>query len=474
MKKTLPILAFLLIIMIAACGSPTEAPPPTLDQGQVDASVNATLTALAPPPVEPTEAPTATLIPTPTPAPTQEPIQPSPTPELVAGDPAQILGEPNGVDTFDSKGNWTLFDTDCFRSEITDGRFWMESKGLQGIICWEVSWPLIQNFYIETEVNMPETCQPNDRFGMLFRAPDNFRGYQYGLTCDGQYYMSMWDGEETTVIVEPAQSAAIFVGPGEMNRIGVMAFDGDYLLYANGILLGGAQDFTFTEEGKIGYFVRATTDQGFLTSYDNLKVWLLEDEFFHPAAPPPPGTGEIPTPEPGSATVTSKTYVNVRTGPGLFYPILFVAPPGSTGKAIGITSDGAWYAVELPPERSSTRTGWVSADYVVPENTAGLPVVPIPPPPPEIPAPTPEPEEPTVTTTDVLNVRNGPSNQCESYGKVSTGTKAEAIGVSADGGWYAVIIPDDVAPDGIGWLNANYLTTSNTENLPVTESQFCP
>lgn len=409
------------------------------------------------------------------PPPTDTPV-PSPTPTAVPieGDPASLLGEPDGIDTFDSKGNWTLFDNDCFRSEKTDGKFWMESKGLQGIICWEVSWPFIENFYIETEVYMPETCQPNDRFGMFFRAPDNFRGYQYGLTCDGQYYMSSWDGEQTSVIIDPGRSDAIFVGPGEMNRIGVMAFGGEYLLYANGILLSGDQDFTFTEEGKIGYFVRATTDQGYLTSYDNLKVWLLDDKYIPPEATPPPGTGEIPTPEPGAPTVTATTYVNVRIGPGLQYPVLFVAQPGGTGEAIGITSDGAWYAVKLPTNLSSTGTGWVSADYVIPQNTEGLPVVPVPPLPPDVPAPTPEPQEPSVTKTDVLSVRNGPSNQCESYGKVGTGTTAEAIGISADGGWYAVLIPEEYAPDGVGWLNANYLTTTNTENLPAVESQFCP
>jgi uncharacterized protein YraI len=254
----------------------------------------------------------------------------------------------------------------------------------------------------------------------------------------------------------------------------VIAFGDEYLLYSNGVLLGGALDSTFVEEGKIGYFIRATTDQGFLTSYDNLKVWLLDDQFIPPAATPPPGTGEIPTPEPGAATVSATTYLNVRTGPGLQYPVLFIAQPGGTGEAIGITSDGAWYAVKLPTELSSTGSGWVSATYVIPQNTENLPVVPVPPLPPEVPAPPPEPEEPTVTTTDVLSVRNGPSNQCESYGKASNGVTAEAIGVSADGGWYAVIVPEEYAPDGVGWLNANYLVTSNTENLPVAESQFCP
>ena len=32
----------------------------------------------------------------------------------------------------------------------------------------------------------------------------------------------------------------------------------------------------------------------------------------------------------------------------------------------------------------------------------------------------------------------------------------------------------DIAPDGLGWVNANYVIPSNTENLPVTESQYCP
>lgn len=469
MKKTLPIIAVIFAILLAACSSPTEAPPPTVDQSEIDASVNATLTAVAPPPEEPTEAPTEVPPPTDTPVPS-----PTPTREPIEGDPADLLGEPDGVDTFDTDSHWTLFDNECFRSEITDGRYWMESKGVEGIICWEVSWPLIENFYMETEVYMPETCQANDRFGLLFRAPDNYRGYQFGLTCDGQYYMSSWDGEQTSVIIEPGRNDAIKVGPGETNRMGVAAFGGEYLLYGNGVFLAVGLDTTFIEPGKIGYFVRATSDQGFLTSYDNLKFWLLDDEFVPPAATPPPGTGEIPTPEPGAPTVTATTYLNVRTGPGLQFPVLFVAQPGGTGEAIGITSDGQWYAVNLPTELSSTGVGWVSAQYVIPQNTEGLPVLEVPPLPPEVPAPPPELEEPTVTTTDVLSVRNGPSNQCESYGKVSNGVTAEAIGISADAGWYAVIIPEEYAPDGVGWLNANYLVTNNTENLPTVASQYCP
>ena len=79
-----------------------------------------------------------------------------------------------------------------------------------------------------------------------------------------------------------------------------------------------------------------------------------------------------------------------------------------------------------------------------------------------------------MTTIDAVNVRNGPSNQCTSYGVPPIGTTAPAIGVSADGGWYAIRIPTEFAADGVGWVNATYVTTNNTENLQVMESQHCP
>jgi uncharacterized protein YraI len=79
-----------------------------------------------------------------------------------------------------------------------------------------------------------------------------------------------------------------------------------------------------------------------------------------------------------------------------------------------------------------------------------------------------------VTSTDAINVRSGPSNSCASYGVAAIGASAEALGISSDGTWYAVVVPTDVSSDGIGWVNANNVVTSNTENLPVMESQICP
>jgi uncharacterized protein YraI len=298
-------------------------------------------------------------------------------------------------------------------------------------------------------------------------------------------------------------------------------------------------------------------------------VWLLDDQYYPPASSAPPSTSPIPTPDPGTATVTTITYVNVRSGPGTQYPIYFVAAPGAAGQAVGITENRSWYAVRLPTTVSGSGLGWVSAAYVIAANTEGLPILVAPPLPPYVVIPPadatgpkatnfeplnvrtgpgtqypsygvapvgssapvlgisedsiwyvvsistqvapdgigwvdkdyvvlsnpsgteipviPNPDElppvsppppsegaPTVTSTDAINVRSGPDNQCASYGVAEIGASAVAFGISADGMWYAVQISTEYAPDGVGWVNANYLIKSNTENLPVTQSQYCP
>lgn len=95
------------------------------------------------------------------------------------------------------------------------------------------------------------------------------------------------------------------------------------------------------------------------------------------AAPEAPATMAANVP-----TATTTDYVNVRTGPGTNYPVIVVAPPGSTGEIIGRSSDGAWWQVKVPVQYSVTGLGWVSASYVTVQNASSVPVVLAPPPPP--------------------------------------------------------------------------------------------
>ena len=124
-----------------------------------------------------------------------------------------------------------------------------------------------------------------------------------------------------------------------------------------------------------------------------------------------PESYDVVTPDPpeaGAPTVTTTDYVNVRTGPGTHYPVLAVAPPAISGDVTGKSNDGAWWQVIVPTQFSSTGLGWVSASYVIPENTDSIPVVEAPPLPPTV-APTP----PPTTGTGCSVVSQSPADGTE-------------------------------------------------------------
>jgi len=259
-----------LALSLAACGP---------SQDEIDQAVDATVAAMPPP---------ATQVPPATPTPIQvvvtaTPVAPTPTltPVIVPpppGAPATLYGKPDGLDTFDNDNNWTTFppgDNTCFSSEIEGGFFWMTAVGQQGRSCWELSWPKLGNFYIDLTIKMPETCDANDRFGLLFRAPENDAGYLYGITCGGVQSFSAWTGAETLQILPAAASTAIITTPGALNRVGVMAQDSSFAFYINGVLVAEGLDQTFMDEGEIGLFVNTATTEGFTVGYDTLAVWTL-------------------------------------------------------------------------------------------------------------------------------------------------------------------------------------------------------
>ena len=109
--------------------------------------------------------------------------------------------------------------------------------------------------------------------------------------------------------------------------------------------------------------------------------------------PPPGETVEAtvlpPTPEPGdpTATVIARAGVNVRTGPGVAYPIIGIAPFGSTLEVVGVSRDGTWWVVNVPGLPNNY--GWVSDEYVQVQNVDNVLVIPAPPTPTPAATPTP-------------------------------------------------------------------------------------
>ncbi|MFN2265849.1 MAG: META domain-containing protein [Anaerolineales bacterium] len=397
-------------------------------------------------------------------------------PQAIEGDPALFLGPPDGTEDFNNEQNWTTFDSPCFKSEITGGQFVMTAKGIPQTVCWEVSWPQLDNFYLETTYERPEACDPQDRFGMLFRAPDNNRGYLYGFDCGGNYSLSIWDGQTTTVLIEPTNSDAILNEPGDINRLGLLTFGEDISLYANGVYLETVVDFTYLEEGKIGYFVRAASDSPFTVAYDQLLLWVLEDEFYPPTAVQPLPPVDIPDPDPNVPTGEARVNVNVRSGPSMLFPVKGVAEQGDTGEILGISPDGKWYAVKVPTTLVGTGTAWVAADYVNLTNPTGQPLPVITPPllPPLVSFPAPPANAPLATMIEQATLRSGPTLEFPVFGIAPTGSRAEVLGQSEDEQWWAVRLPTSLASDGMGWVAKAYTSATNVAGVPVIKTPDLP
>jgi heat shock protein HslJ len=86
----------------------------------------------------------------------------------------------------------------------------------------------------------------------------------------------------------------------------------------------------------------------------------------------------------------------------------------------------------------------------------------------DLPAP-PEPTAPTgrVVGTQSLNVRIGPGTAFPVIGVARLGDEGEIVGRSADGRWWAVSVPS--APDGVGWVSADFVLATNAEDVPVLQ-----
>jgi uncharacterized protein YraI len=163
----------------------------------------------------------------------------------------------------------------------------------------------------------------------------------------------------------------------------------------------------------------------------------------------------------------------VRSGPDETYPAYGVAPAGAVGRVIGKSETGGWWAVRIDPTLVGAGYGWVAESTVQATNTEKVAVIAAPPAP-EVAEPIAPPEgAPTATAVDYVNVRSGPGSCYVPYVIAPPGASGEITGVTEDGAWWQLKLPTEVAGTGVGWVSADYVTTSNADGVPVVAGEPC-
>jgi hypothetical protein len=285
-------------ISLAACNLSASTQAPPLDQSAAQTAAAETIIAqltevaetLTPaategsqPEATPTqviEAPTETSAPIPTSTevvavqPATATSLPPPTATLDASDPKAGLGEPDFHDTFSDASNWPLYTDQHVSFEIKDSKLVMTAFNPDFYNGWILPPPVINDFYLEMETETKE-CSGKDQHGLMVRAVQSdlgYIGYHYGISCDGQFTLRRWNGNQYIPLVDWTASDRINAGSNQMNRIGLMANGNKFSLYVNGSLIGEYQDDTHPE-GRFGIFIGSAVTPNVTVLVDQIAYW---------------------------------------------------------------------------------------------------------------------------------------------------------------------------------------------------------
>ena len=217
LKTIITLIILAIVLLISAC-QPTPATEAETEATQVEVVPEATEAATSEPP-----SPAAEITPTATPK----------------ADPRDELGASTWGAIFDDgTETWFQFENDQAKSEVRDGKLVLTAKKTNGFDAWTMSYPKFDDVYLEVVFTVGEGCTGKDRYGILFRAPDNTQGYLYNVACDGSYQLRIWDGEQFTDLIGWTVDSSIAVGPDVTQRLGVWAEGEHLVLYVNGFQVG--------------------------------------------------------------------------------------------------------------------------------------------------------------------------------------------------------------------------------------------
>lgn len=273
MKRHASLILSLTVLLLTGCNLPRPAPVSSTP----DAVATQVATLLA-------GMPTADLVATATPQPPTATLpaasvtpSPSTAPIQNQDDPRAALGDPDYRDTFSKANLWGLddpYDDGHTRVEIQGNQLVLTSLKAEGWMGWRTTFPEPGNAYIEG-IFTTGPCSGGDQYGLVFRSTDETAGF-FGVTCDGRYGLTYFDGSQFTRLLTWQETPAINTGPNQTNRLGAWLDGSSVRLYANGILLTETTVDAIQSQGNYGAFISGINTPMFMVSLTEIAHWDLE------------------------------------------------------------------------------------------------------------------------------------------------------------------------------------------------------
>ena len=173
-----------------------------------------------------------------------------------------------------------------------------------------------------------------------------------------------------------------------------------------------------------------------------------------------PASSETPHPLPPQPTLppadgVTSTQVNVRAQPSTASDVLGIIPAETRVEITGKDPAEHWWQINYPAGVDGK--GWVTAEYVITANAAGIPT---------LGSTLGGPSDGNIAVIQQqINVRSGPGTDFNSLGTLNPQDVVKLIGKDANGAWLQIDFPQ--GPEGKGWVNAAFVQAQGAENLPI-------
>jgi len=280
-RRRSPAIVLALALVAAACNRPAAAPPVSVLQ----TGVAATLTAAPPLPATrtppPSATPSLTLTPVPTWTATIGPTVTPTAPPLPTDDPRFGLGldlsAPDYRDGFDRLTWGELSDPGAVNT-LTDGGLKASDLLADAYIWWSATLPdaAAGDFYAEVTAVI-QACRGKDAAGFAVRigGVNLNSGYALEVSCDGHYRVRKFHEGAVAVLRDWMAAEAIVQGPQATNRLGLLANGDRITVFANGMALGPPLQDADLFYGTFGLYAFARETPGVVVTFDDFSVWHL-------------------------------------------------------------------------------------------------------------------------------------------------------------------------------------------------------
>ncbi|GAB4480005.1 MAG: hypothetical protein OHK0031_00850 [Anaerolineales bacterium] len=262
-RNIFPALILLLGLVLAACAEVPAAKQTPLPGLPADLQAS------------PSPAPTASATIEWFPATPTEPLfptlEPSATPERLAGVGPQIF-----ADHFDEANTWsylTIKSDSPNKILLAEKRLTLASN-TPPVYLFSLRKDLsLVNFYATLQVSV-NRCQADDQYGLLFRSAGDYYTYRYVLTCDGRLRIDRQRGGELSPLTEWTPSGDAPPGAPAQITLGIWAAGTEYRFFINGRYQFRIVDPLF-RTGTLGVFTSAASPAGMNVSFSDLNIFSV-------------------------------------------------------------------------------------------------------------------------------------------------------------------------------------------------------